>query len=487
MRLTDSWFNFKPRKTVFVALAALCLACTLLLLFYQYEGLPLSWDRPVAPITNDAPIDPPNPTQSSDNSPSDDSNNYNANQSNPSNAVQADRRCQAFSDPGNVVFVIKTGATEVYEKLPTQLLTTLGCVQDFLLFSDLDEHIGHYRLRDTLADFNATLKETLPDFQLYRLQHEFRRTGQDMAVLKGESAWKLDKYKFLHLVEKAYLERPGRDWYFFIETDTYVVWTNLILWLQKVSPPTEPLYLGSIAYFMNDPFAHGGSGIVISGKLLEQFIGDKPGLANKYDDSFESNCCGDSVLANTIQKELNLKVQNMWPQINGEKPSSIAFGPMQWCQPLITMHHLHPRERTAIFDFEQARPDLSKPLTFSELSRLPFPPLTTTVNSTSTSIMRLLEEDWDNFSNIRISFAGEIKSSLEVCRDACYTGLEGCFQWRYNSDGECDVSTQAFRLGEKKMPDGNGKSWISGWNTEYIERWRTEHDCGDEVLWVEPY
>lgn len=327
-----------------MALAAVCLVCTSLLLFYQYEGIPFTSDHvPGTPV-----LEASNKTGSST-----------ITQHNPSNAVQSDRRCQAFADPGNIVFVIKTGATEVYEKLPTQLLTTLGCVQDFLLFSDLEERIGPYHIRDTLADFNETLKETLPDFQLYREQLEYRRTNQDMADLKGDKAWKLDKYKFLHLVEKAWLERPGRDWYFFFETDTYIVWTNLILWMKRISPPKEPLYYGFIQYFMNDPFAHGGSGIVISGQLLEQLIGDHTGLANKYDDVFTSNCCGDSVLANTIRQELDLGVQNMYPQINGEKPSTLRFGPSQWCQPVVTMHHLHPRERTAIFDFEQARQDLT--------------------------------------------------------------------------------------------------------------------------------
>ncbi|KAI9367920.1 hypothetical protein BJX61DRAFT_261585 [Aspergillus egyptiacus] len=461
MPLIDSCLNVKPRKTVWVVLAAACLVCTLLLLFYEYEGLPLSRDQPAAPITTDTSTNT--------------DTNHNTTQYNSSNDVQGDRRCQAFSDPGNVVFVIKTGATEVYEKLPTQLITTLGCVQDFLLFSDLDEQIGPYRLRDTLADFNSTLKATLPDFELYRLQHEFRRTNQDMARLKGEAAWRLDKYKFLHLVEKAWLERPGRDWYFFIETDTYVVWTNLILWLRGISPPREPLYLGSVAYFKNDPFAHGGSGIVISGKLLERFIGSEPGLANKYDDVFTSNCCGDSVLANTIYAELDLRVKNMWPQINGEKPSTIPFGPSHWCQPVVTMHHLHPRERTAIFDFEQARPDLTEPLTFAELSHLTFP----------TSNTRSYEEDWDNFSNVRIEFAGQLSPSLETCRDAC-AGIEQCFQWRYNSDDECYVSTQAFRLGEKKYPDSDGKKWYSGWTLDAIEKWREENKC-QEVDWVEPY
>ncbi|KAL4806366.1 hypothetical protein BDV18DRAFT_139335 [Aspergillus unguis] len=466
MRLPDPRPGLKPRKTVWVALAAICLAFTLLLLFYQYEGIPLSWETPT-PV-----LETTNATTTSSSTTSDISPSYTP--SNPSNAVQGDRRCQAFSDPGNVVFVIKTGATEVYEKLPTQLLTTLGCTNDFLLFSDLDEQIGPYRIRDTLADFNETLKATLPDFELYRLQQEFRRTNQDMSVLKGEKAWKLDKYKFLHLVEKAWLERPGRDWYFFFETDTYIVWTNLVLWLQRISPPQEPLYLGSVMYFMNDPFAHGGSGIMISGELLKQFIGDEPGLANKYDDTFESNCCGDSVLANTIKAEMDLQVQQMFPQINGEKPSTLPFGPTHWCQPVVTMHHLHPRERAAIFDFEQARPDLKQTLTFAELSTLPFP------NST----MLDYEEDWDNLSNIPIKFAGALSASLESCRDAC-NSLERCFQWRYATDGNCDVSTQSFRMGEKKRPQSDGKRWFSGWNVDVIRKWREEHPC-DDVEWVEP-
>ncbi|KAL4786282.1 hypothetical protein BJX76DRAFT_346411 [Aspergillus varians] len=467
MRLPDSWLNFKPRKTVWVALAAVCLTCTLLLLFYQYEGIPPSWS---SSSSSDFPVNPV----------LDGSNNttlYNdtITQFNPSNAVQGDRRCQAFSDPGNVVFVIKTGATEVYEKLPTQLLTTLGCVQDFLLFSDLDEQIGPYRIRDTLADFNETLKKTLPDFELYRQQLEFRRTNQDMASLKGEKAWKLDKYKFLHLVEKAWLERPGRDWYFFFETDTYIVWTNLILWMMRISPPREPLYLGSIAYFMNEPFAHGGSGILIAGELLKRFIGDGPGLANKYDDAFGTNCCGDSVLANTIRTELGIQVKNMFPQINGEKPSTLAFGPTHWCQPVVTMHHLHPRERTAIFDFEQARLDLTQALTFAELSHLPFPD----------NDMREVAEDWDNLCDIPVIFAGEITSTLENCRDACTSNAE-CFQWRYTTEGECAISTRAFRFGAKKPREQNGKQWISGWKVDYIRKWRRDNPCAG-VKWVEPY
>jgi hypothetical protein len=267
-----------------------------------------------------------------------------------------DSRCEAFPDPGNMLMIIKSGATEIYEKLPTQLLTTLGCSRQFLIFSDLEEQMGQYHIQDALVDFNGSMKNDHPDFKLYQKQQQYQRDGQDIATLKkyGREAWTLDKYKFLHLVVKTWHQRPNIDWYVFIEADTYVVWSNLVLWLQRLSP-ADKLYLGSASWLGPQVFAHGGSGYVLSGKLLQQFVDGKPGLASQYDDVFPNYCCGDAVLAQILKHELDIEVQNYWPQLNGEKPSTMAFGSVLWCQPVITMHHITPRERSAIFEFEQSR------------------------------------------------------------------------------------------------------------------------------------
>jgi hypothetical protein len=45
--------------------------------------------------------------------------------------------CHGFPNMDSVMLVMKTGATEAYDKLPTQLLTGLQCIDDFLIFSDL--------------------------------------------------------------------------------------------------------------------------------------------------------------------------------------------------------------------------------------------------------------------------------------------------------------------------------------------------------------
>lgn len=45
--------------------------------------------------------------------------------------------CARFPNTDGILLVMKTGATEAFDKMPTQLLTSLQCLPDFLLFSDL--------------------------------------------------------------------------------------------------------------------------------------------------------------------------------------------------------------------------------------------------------------------------------------------------------------------------------------------------------------
>lgn len=45
--------------------------------------------------------------------------------------------CDGFPSMDGIMLVMKTGATEAFTKLPTQLLTGLQCINDFLIFSDL--------------------------------------------------------------------------------------------------------------------------------------------------------------------------------------------------------------------------------------------------------------------------------------------------------------------------------------------------------------
>lgn len=44
-------------------------------------------------------------------------------------------------------------------------------------------------------------------------------------------AWKLDRFKFLPMVNKTFKYRPGAKWFVFVEADTYLVCNNLVSYL----------------------------------------------------------------------------------------------------------------------------------------------------------------------------------------------------------------------------------------------------------------
>ncbi len=47
--------------------------------------------------------------------------------------------CARFPNTDGILLIMKTGATEAFDRVPTQLLTTMSCLPDskFLLFSDM--------------------------------------------------------------------------------------------------------------------------------------------------------------------------------------------------------------------------------------------------------------------------------------------------------------------------------------------------------------
>lgn len=45
--------------------------------------------------------------------------------------------CDGFPDTTGILLLMKTGGTESFDKLPVHLLTTMSCLPDFLIFSDL--------------------------------------------------------------------------------------------------------------------------------------------------------------------------------------------------------------------------------------------------------------------------------------------------------------------------------------------------------------
>ncbi|KAI1759079.1 glycosyltransferase family 31 protein [Hypoxylon sp. FL1150] len=408
------------------------------------------------------------------------------------NVRPVDPSCASFPDTSNILVVVKTGATESYARIPTQLFTVLRCLPDFLLFSDLEQNIAGYHIHDSLDTVIPQVKENNPDFDLYWQQQTCPidqdscvkgTIGHDRQSLLG---WKLDKYKNVHIAEKTYCLRPGYDWYLFIDADTYVLWYNLVQWLHKLKNPWhEKHYIGSATFINDFPFAHGGSGYILSHATLQDLVENHPSIANNYDMRAKDSCCGDHVLGLALNETIDVGVTFAWPTINGEKPYTIPYGPREWCQPL---------------EFEKR---------FFESSDLPRPALRIKdiYHAFVEPKLSVQRDDWDNLSGDVLYLDPDVKhekwqedrarklnqqmrvppvemdahKSFYHCRRLCDT-VPSCFQFSFH-DGICAYSN-SFALGkpvEKK--DKEEQRWVSGWNVNRIREWVAKQGDCKEPVW----
>ncbi|KAF7591186.1 hypothetical protein BBP40_001901 [Aspergillus hancockii] len=406
------------------------------------------------------------------------------NSSSPSDGK--DVRCHALDS--QIQVVVKTGTNIIYEKLPTQLLTTLQCT-DPLIFADSDQQIGPYQVYDVLANVNETLKATHPDFEYYRTIKQYLESGRDIRLLRESSrkaAWDLDKYKFIHMLVQTWERRPGHDWYVFVEADTYLFWGNLVQWLARMDP-SQPHYLGSSATFNTEKFAHGGSGVILSREAMAQVLDGDAGLAERYDERMHQEIYGDYVLMKVLQ-EKGVELSNRWPMMQGEKQNTLPFGPgpdsgaRHGCQPLITMHKVTPMDVNAMWNYEQRRAHPEEPLLIAEL----YEPFMGGQN------LPAERDDWYNLSDdLMFRSPGaqgerqkspeemtpvekEAYLSFEKCGKACKEHPK-CFQYVYQ-DQTCGLSF-SYRLGYRKYPEDNEPPYKSGWIMDKIEKDRKEHPC----------
>ncbi|KAL4898700.1 hypothetical protein BDV59DRAFT_167367 [Aspergillus ambiguus] len=470
-----------------LGLASALSVAVLILVFFRYppefHSTPLS-----ASSASSSPS--PSSTTPSTTSPTSTPTSYSSNPADNPN-------CQDFPDISHVQVVVKTGSNILYDKLPTQLLTTLQCHRDLLLLADTEQDLGPYHVYDVLANVNETIKSTHPDFDYYRTLQQYQNDGLDLRLLREtshKSAWNLDKYKFIHMLAQAWTRRPGRDWYVFVEADTYLVTRNLVLWLDRMDP-SQPLYLGSAAHYNSDLFAHGGSGIVISRGAMSQLLDDDPGLTERYDQHMPSEYYGDYVLMKAL-REKGITLQNIWPMMQGEKQNSLPFGPgpdtgvRHWCQPLVTMHGVTPGDVSAMWSFEQRRERSKEPLLMSEV-----------YHYFMGRDLPAERDDWYNLSDDLFFRAPNVQGprqmspdemtatekdaylSAEHCARACEDHPR-CFQYAYDIiDRTCGFSF-SYRLGGRQLSPKDEHRYKSGWIREKIEKDYAENTC-DGPQWVE--
>lgn len=110
-----------------------------------------------------------------------------------------------------VQIILKTGVA-LANKNSAHLSSVTSCIRNLLVFSDVAQQVAGRDFIDILASLPAAYAQH-PDFTAYSAQREaYQDTGK---VPCSSDAWKLDRFKFLPMVNVAYEMRPGASWYVF--------------------------------------------------------------------------------------------------------------------------------------------------------------------------------------------------------------------------------------------------------------------------------
>lgn len=404
------------------------------------------------------------------------------------NATTPGSYCDSIPDGffDDVQIVMKTGTSEVHDRLATHLLSNLQCVPDPLIFSDAALRIGPYDIHDALSDLPEAYTKHVPEFSLWRELQEALAQGRPVSSVNIDfrRAWTLDKYKFLPMLDKTFALAPNKKWYFFIEADTYVFWGTFAQWIRQLDPERH-LYLGNPMLHGDVLFAYGGAGYLLSSVAMRKLLDQRPPGADKagsteFGVDLQHLCCGDTGLALAL-RNVGIEVTSYWPMLNGHNWVDVPYGPGQWCHPLVTLHHMKPDDLTRMMEIEQRREDPTAPFLMEDL-----------FNSTVGQELPTERRDWNvgydevltrwnEYDDQERFEAGTWRddiqqnsySSKESCRKACEERAD-CVQWSYRGY-KCGLG-RVFRLGKPAPPAGS-KQFFTGWIQSRVDGLRNDTPC----------
>lgn len=261
----------------------------------------------------------------------------------------------------DIQIVLKTGAGDA-AKNKAHLATVTSCITNLIVVSDHEEKIGDRQVIDILAELPASYAVNNTDFQAYAEHKKAQAEGE--TVNYSREGWRLDRFKFLPMVDKAYATNPKAKWFVFLESDVYFFWDTLFRLLDQLDP-TELHYMGSPAPGANDlRFAYGGAGFVLSQGLMKKLIPPKTvategldtRLSVRYEDWVKEDCCGDAVLGYAIYNATGVKLEALYPTFAGDELKKMVVDKERWCVPLLSIHRVQPEQMEGIWKWERTRP-----------------------------------------------------------------------------------------------------------------------------------
>lgn len=267
----------------------------------------------------------------------------------PQESAAAQRPCQQLSGASETVVVIKTSAAELEDRLPIHFETTLLCYPNYLIFSDWAETYKNHSIQDALSSVSQKLRSFHPDLELWR---RLRTGGPD--VLEDEEIWQstlttraLDKWKILPMISQALADHPGLEWYVFLETDTFVLWSNLLAWLKDLDFRNSH-YIGSTNI---------GSGFILSRAAIKALVERVDLDRSAYERLTGTLPAGDAVLSQALN-DVGIGHEVVSVTLDTASPGSLDHdegpsGKRRWCRPAVSYHGVSPAMTAELWNFEQ--------------------------------------------------------------------------------------------------------------------------------------
>lgn len=406
--------------------------------------------------------------------------------------------CAALPGAQDVMVVMRTAARETHSRLPVHLELTQRCIPNFDIYSDLEELVDGHPVHNAMDEIPSARFITYPEFELYSEQLDAKRRGRkDVAGLSHSKhlhhdqedalSERLDRWKWLPMMDKVLTAKPTAKWFVFVETDTALLWSNLLQWLATL-PQNEALYFGAQAYHDKLEYAHGGSGIVLSNSALRAIVHAFHSDVHNLGGIVSDSCCGDRVIGRTL-REAGVSLTRARPLLQGEPPSALEYTAARWCSPVTSFHRMSSAAVRELWDFEQrwisaAETTTPSPILQRDLFKVFVAPS-----------LRERRTEWDNLSEDRVLGRSESDeddaplSEAEVaalrsahgCQHLCET-LPECMQWRYRRD-ECAMG-HSVRLGARQGKVAVRERATSGWIMERVATFVGEMDECRRPQWI---
>lgn len=282
--------------------------------------------------------------------------------------------CRSLPGANETLVILRTGSTELVNRLTVHLSTSLRCFPNYLIFSDLEEQFQGEHILDALADVSQDILDNSPDFELYRRLHKNGRDSLNPSELAGSPdrysiktgkaenpGWKLDKWKFLPMVNETLVEHPNMTWYVFMEADSFILWSTLLQYLGTVDS-TKAIYAGKQMLISGDVFAHGGSAFVVSQPAMRTVVDYYTAHKAEIEKLTNGHWAGDCVLGKTFT-DSGVPFTNAWPAFQVDYPGLVQYTRADarpngeqlrlWCGTPVSYHHMSAAMVEEMWDFEQ--------------------------------------------------------------------------------------------------------------------------------------